>query len=112
MLAYWFSANRLDDAFSIFKEEDWITYEEGVEKGLSNIPANISKKVSMKLKLSPEEKVIHRTWTAMKEAVNKPLDERLPFPKLKEDYECVLGLGGDRLLIEVKTELRQRARMM
>jgi hypothetical protein len=35
-------------------------------------------------------------------------DKPLPFPKLKENYEYVIGPKADRLLIELETELRQK----
>lgn len=110
MIAYWFGVKTLENAFSVFRGEDWITYEEGVEKGLANVPAKITKKLAKNEMLTTDEKSILSTWTAMKDALDQPPEKRLPFPKLREDYECVMGLGGDRLLVEVKTEIRQRAR--
>lgn len=111
-IVFWFSAETMEDSFSVLTSEDWISYEEGVEKGLATIPAKIKRKIEDKMNLSPSEKLIVKAYEGMEEALHKEPENRLPFKKLKEDYEYVLGLGGDRLLIEVKAELSQNGRLL
>jgi len=111
-IIFWFSAEKMEDSFSVLTSEDWISYEEGVEKGLATISAKIKRKIESKKDISPSEKLTVKAYEGMEEALYKEPEFRLPFKKLKEDYEYVLGLGGDRLLIEVKAELSQNGRLL
>lgn len=81
---------RLDNAFSIVKGKDCITFDEGWRKGLK----------------SKQEKT--KPWQLMEEALGKPKNQRNPIQKSREGYEYVLGPKADRLLVELETEWKER----
>lgn len=87
---YWFGHEKVDDAFSILKEDDCLSYEEGIKKGLSR------------------ETIGSKKWDEMQRVREKHITERLPFQKLREFYEYVVGPRADRLLVELETEMRQQ----
>ncbi len=103
-IVYWFSAERLEDAFSILVNEDWISYDEGLNKGLRGPPHRITKKQKANKELNNEEQQTVRAWRAMKLALSKPRYERAPFTKMGEDYEFAMKQSSTGKGIEVPEE--------
>jgi len=90
-IVYWFGSSNLADAFSIRAKRSCISLEEGKRKGLLK-----------KARSASDSNRFNKAWRHLKVAMKKPLNNRSPFEKLKEEYEYVGGDQPDRLLVELK----------
>ena len=93
-IVYWFGSNKLENAFSILEGKACITYQRGMEMGLKE-------KICM-------TKDGRQKYKLMKTANSKPVHSRRSFPKLREEYEYVIGPMADRHLFDIEAEYRQR----
>ena len=92
-IVYWFEhGDNYNSAFSILRERDCISFEEGRKKGL------------LKKKEGTGSITFNKGLDEMIAAQKKPPCDRVPFVKLKEVYEQVSGSKADRLLAEVGIE--------
>ena len=90
---HWFGTNTLEEAFGVVEEK----------KCLSLSQLSHEKKMRLKDKIC-RKKYGRLNYQLMLDAMEKPENERLPFPKLPEDYELVLGPKADRYLFELEAE--------
>ena len=90
-IVYWFGTD-LDDGFSILQGKECLSFEEGKKRGL------------LKQKVGSGSRKFNQALDGLNESLKKPLCSRLPFVKLKEDYEHICGPQADRLLAEIEAE--------
>jgi len=88
-LVYWYGTPNYANAFSLISAKDCISYEKGVEKGMTELPANIQRKFINNLTLTNHEKYQIQGIKDMKEDVNLQSCQKKAILKFKEDHELV-----------------------
>ena len=103
-LVYWYCVddNDLEQAFSFVPQEDCLTYEEGVSKGLLELPKDLQTKLDRGRAFTNTEKKRIEGRDLMEEDKEKKKEDRRRFEKFKEDHQYILD--GERLIVETQAE--------
>lgn len=89
-MVYWFG-NNSNGAFSILELTSCLSFVEGKRRGLLKQKRGAANKNQFDKALGQ-----------LKDVLKQPLNKRIPFVKLKEEYEHLCGPQADRLLVELE----------
>jgi len=98
-LVYWYG-EKIEEAFSFVPQGSCMSYEEGVAKGMHELPKPLQVKLDKGLKFTKDEEKLLAARDQMEEDLHKDPVDRIRFEKEKEDYEYIVG--GSWLIAEVE----------
>ena len=101
-LVYWYGVDDLEKAFSFVPQEECLTYEEGLSKGLLELPKDIQTKLDQGGTITNAEKARIHGRDLIQEDREKRKEGRRRFPKFEEDHKYILN--GERMIAEIQAE--------
>lgn len=88
-LVYHYGADDPDDCYSFIEHDEFISYEDGKEKGYDILPADLATKVAEGVEMTPEEDMRVRGLRELEEDVPKEQSERKRGVDFKERHDQI-----------------------